>query len=744
MTDDRTDLQLRAGSEWRVWPAAILRGAGFPVDDIAAASSGVWEVLGGTAEDAALLPILEEGAQRARERLRGVLASNAAYLEAITWQNPGVADSAVIPFLKGASSAKRDRQRAELCIKYLQRYTTKNETIGFFGPLTWVPFGVDPVSSAEPGPALLSHRAVLLEGWALDAFASGLSKRLALRRFSPPRLAPFLGFPPGMVRFPFSPPMPIPEEDARLLAACDGKRAPREIADLLGLERAAVEASLDGLASRGMVLWELGVPLSPWPDQALRQTIERYVDDAGARAEALSSLDQLELRRAGVEQAAGDAAALKVAVTALQAFLEQNSEASGEERRGAYAGREPAYEDCRRDVDVHIGADVVARLAGPLELLLQSAAWFVERCVAAYTVAFEEIVAGADEMPFVDFWIQVLQRRLIADTAPEIMTREVAELQRRWAEILTIPADAGARLDLTCDQLRSAVLAAFPRSASPTPRYYAPDVLIAASSPEALRDGRYSLVIGELHPANSLTAIVPMMMYSDVEDVERRLREDHAVSPVRMLLPRGTPTRLAGWVHRVHEFSFPATPDAPLPERGQVFRPGDLTVRRIEGKLVVVASDGHRWDLVDFVEYGLVNLWAVAFRWLPRDTHRPRITIDGVVVARQRWCHRVSELQAFVQGEQAERVLSFARHFRATMPRYVFCVIPGEPKPLFIDFDNVLLVDLAARRIKQAATPGRLEEDVVFTEMLPAADEVWLRDAAGRGYTSELRICVRG
>jgi len=55
-----------------------------------------------------------------------------------------------------------------------------------------------------------------------------------------------------------------------------------------------------------------------------------------------------------------------------------------------------------------------------------------------------------------------------------------------------------------------------------------------------------------------------------------------------------------------------------------------------------------------------------------------------------------------------------------------------------VDLESQVLLRVLARFLKPVAerAPG---EPVLFTEMLPAPDECWLRDAVG-SYTSELRV----
>src|SRR5690349_14334434 len=96
---------------WALWRDFAVRGAGFPVSGL--------EVFGAADES---------------ERLREV-ATDPHFREALTWQNPAALRNAADK-LADVATAKpsKHRQREELVASYWQRYCSKNDTIGFFGP----------------------------------------------------------------------------------------------------------------------------------------------------------------------------------------------------------------------------------------------------------------------------------------------------------------------------------------------------------------------------------------------------------------------------------------------------------------------------------------------------------------------------------------------------------------------------------------------------------------------------------
>ena len=49
---------------------------------------------------------------------------------------------------------------------------------------------------------------------------------------------------------------------------------------------------------------------------------------------------------------------------------------------------------------------------------------------------------------------------------------------------------------------------------------------------------------------------------------------------------------------------------------------------------------------------------------------------------------------------------------------------------------------MLARNVRRAQRHSGDSAPVTVTEMLPSPDQLWLTDAEGRRYTSELRVCA--
>jgi len=68
------------------------------------------------------------------------------------------------------------------------------------------------------------------------------------------------------------------------------------------------------------------------------------------------------------------------------------------------------------------------------------------------------------------------------------------------------------------------------------------------------------------------------------------------------------------------------------------------------------------------------------------------------------------------------------------LPRHVFARVPGEVKPVLVDFDSALLVENLLRMAPAGKTLG-------LSEMRPGPGELWLASPEGC-HTSELRVLL--
>lgn len=741
---------LPIGGGWAFWRTALLRSAGFPEREVlrladerlAAAADALSEGAGGPRLTPEYLQEHRRASDRLSLELRAILASD-RFREAVGWQNHHLLPRLEVIERPGARSRRRRRAEQKVAI-YWQRFTVKNDLVGWFGPCGWARLGGGVALAVRPGPALLATRRAGLECWAVDAVAATLAADPAIKPWLRPRLPPNLYLDGDLLHRPFAPALQLTAADAALLRLCDGVRTAKEVA--LAARRAGrcfTEAEgrqlLTLLEARGLIRWTLEVPLRIWPEEALRAELEA-VADPGVRARALAVLDQLESARDATAAASG-----REVGTALEhldeSFVRLTGRRPTHSAGQAYAGRTLAHLECCRDVDVAVGDALVQALAAPLRLVLASSRWAASELAAAHRAAFaaayRRMGGGAPDLSRFDFMSLLDESAARAEAL-------AAEAARRWQRLLSLPATA-TRFTASARELRDGVLEAFPAggAAWPLGRYHSPDLMVDAESPEAVRAGRYQLVLGELHPAvNSILASVQIRQHSRPDDVAAQLQADLGRPTVLNVIPRGWPRitgRTVPWFGSGPHLRLCAHPEPP--ESGQELPISALLVVEEGGEVVARhRATGQTFDLAELFGLILADAALHRFRLLPPARHTPRVTIDRLVVSRESWCLPADELDFAAGRDEAARFAAarcWAR--RLGLPRFVFVRAPCELKPLFVDLFSPVLVEVLCWMLRGAM---RAQPDMpcTFTEMLPGPDGAWLADSEGNRYASEIRI----
>src|SRR5262249_11913260 len=169
-----------------------------------------------------------------------------------------------------------------------------------------------------------------------------------------------------------------------------------------------------------------------------------------------------------------------------------------------YAARGLVYEECRRDVQVRLGPQVVAPLAAPLTLVLESARWlaadltrrFDERLAEIHDAMFaQDSSAPVDSLPFFQRVFATVFGQAQGESFLAAARREFRE---RWSRVLALdPAVDRSRARRTAAELRPRFDAEFAERGPSwgLVRYISPDLLIAARSEQAFRDGDFQLVL---------------------------------------------------------------------------------------------------------------------------------------------------------------------------------------------------------------------------------------------------------
>jgi Lantibiotic dehydratase, N terminus len=745
---------------WSVWRDVCLRSAGFPADMVLAIcdeelARSADRVL---AEDGSAGPAYDVVYPDAAKRLSRAVAdtyADPAFREAVIWQNPGLAQR-LQDVGVGGSRRSKDRGRELVIASYLQRYCLKNDTIGFFGPVGWASAGASTAGmEVTPGEQLIARRTTYFEVWAIDKVAEVIAAQGRVAGWLRPRRTRSTFLDGNVLHRPHRRPVVLTNAEVAILAACDGSRTISDVLDGAGLPGA--RGLLARLAELGALRLDLEGPMDAWPERLLRDKLE-LVADPDARAAALEPLERMIKARDAVTTADGNPAGLQRALAELAETFEQITGSQSTRRAGAnYAGRTLVYQDAVRDVRVELGDAVNRALAVPLGLVLDSVRWLVSEITDRYRVLFTELLdheiarAGGAPVPLL---------RLLTMSSPylpshggrgvgKLATESVAELQRRWQQVLG-PSESPSRHQVTADEISAKAAECFPWRPAPWSGacQHSPDIMIAAASPDEVERGNFLLVLGEIHV--TLNTLAGRLFVEQHPDPARLIAAERADRGPRRIVSIGTkddtdvtsrtvpPTALTGPGDVYWAAGVPATIDPP--ETDTVLPGAAMTVvRRGDGLVVQVAPSGAELDFFEVIGEVMSGIVVDTFQPVAPAGHRPRITIDRFVLSREQWTFQVGDSAwAFAKDEQERYYLARRWRREHQLPERVFYRVPVEFKPSAADFSSIVLVNLFAKHIRQTEAAGYAEYTV--TEMLPDLDQLWLTDREGHRYSSELRI----
>lgn len=620
------------------------------------------------------------------------VARDEKFREAVTWQNRAAVADGLDSLLRkpdGATDAKT-RKKELLVVRYLQRYCAKNDTIGFFGPVGWAQNPSPPGRGAREargegrfvaGPSLLAARATFFEPWVARVLADSLAA-------DPQWRGEALVWLPGDLRVSgrklITPTATyaLTASDAALLTKLETPRRAKTLP----------RAQLESLAERGIIRWTFSVSISHEPLKRLPVSLA---------VPKLSELADLEAR-----------------------FTELTRHAPKRHEGRTYGGRGLVYEECRRDLSLTLSEAMWARVSRPLSVVLDVARWYSAQLGAQLTRRMN--ARFKKRVPLHVFWAQTAP--LFAGAEPPVVTPTAKLLRKKWNALWQ------GRSEVSTEDAEAFVAKHFKADGPgwPGARHHAPDLLWEAESAEAMLRGEGTPILGELHPGvTPFTTLSVLANAPDRAALERQWHDDFGddgITPIPWEdFARSSQDARLSKRHWHLDVGYEFESDRPAK---RVLRAADFDVVRRSGRLVAVHTKRKlEFDLLRVFERRIKLIAALHFSLGDGLDSGPRRTLGGLVVQRAHW-----KLPRELTGEldDASKRASFrARH---GLPRRVFVRSPEEVKPVYVDFDAPILVEMLARLARQALW-------LSFSEMLPTPDGLWLRDAHGARYVAELR-CI--
>lgn len=647
---------------------------------------------------------------QAEEVLRGIAAA-AEFQEAVFVNSPA-ASARIRSYAAGARSAKIRR----LAIRYLQRFCVKVETGGFYGPINHgqlVPGSPDPVSLEARGDGRAGQRRTLLSYWTAQQIASAWARD--------ERLTGLL----RLYRAARSDAGSDPAPDPALLALATGEHTLESVARKLDVALDTLYAAVLDAQSRGWLWTGIRVPATVGDPLA---ALHALIDDSPLAVRAglpgqlsmvgrlLSDFEQADLP--GRERLLAEASKLIAELTGAQST------------RGAgtfYADRFWYTEEAIGNLGPvtfgqPVAGDLASVLAPALEILASSAVG--EREAEYETV--HQLLASAGGV------IGAEQLLDMPDPEPGDTSVTWPGVQLTGAPQLALTPDDVRDLGLVRDDLDQ------------WPLFCAPDVMLVARDHEQLRGTDWQVVLSEAHHICPPT----QLPFAGFDPEPARVRAE-TWAAIQSLTGKARPL-LQGINRQNKTRDYTPIGHDIIWFDWHGYEPGTRGVRigdcRVDegpdGRPAL--RDAHGCQLALFPEYedaypDMRMLRAVALPGIDKrpvrlSTMTPRITIGRLVYQRQRWDLTAGDLPHWQvpPGSFEEYLAAWRWKAEWKMPDQLFARLPGEEKPMFLDFCSPLSVDTFLR----AATGC---DRLILDEMLPGFDQLWL-EIGGERYCCELRL----
>ncbi|MCQ8773877.1 lantibiotic dehydratase [Streptomyces telluris] len=698
------------------------------------------------------------------------------------------------------------RRMTDLLTMYLQRVATKNETHSHFGPLSVARLApdADGVSWTE-GPL---RRAAFLSHWAGEKLAEAFSRRPEVSEEVRPRRRP-LAFADGadisLYAFETTTGMPgdwrfvavttgtLDPDRLWLWERCDGEHTVAQLraawAARFGASGpdCAFDAALGELTGKDWLVGRWEIPIgSADPLHVLEGHLRRAPSPgAGRPAGTSSDLATVHRLRAQLREFADapDEARAPLLAAMKETFQKVTGTAANRADGMHYADRGILYEEAYSPVgDLRFGQDVADVIGRELSLVYETALLAprlrIRREQEILRRWVEARFGTGVPVPLQHFYASFYADKPALARECEEVDRELADLDREFTALLLrdVADSASGVHEVVVERERIEEL--IDRYPAAPPALCNPDVMLAAADAGAIARGEFLAVVGDCHAVREVlthSSFAPLIEAEAPEvlaEVHSRylslLDEDEELVDLARSHPDKTGAQL---LHPCPDLEvYGLSPKS----RDQVLQPRHLYVTARAGRVELRAhGTGKRLKLLAPLAGGPSirqdplstfafprHFGGIGLRGADHD-HLPRIRCGRIVLHRERWriparafrgwspgVHRANgDAAEFTAGRRLRRDLG--------LPETGFAKIPGEPKPVYVDWRSPLLVRQLFRLARKtgtatgsttgsttgSATGPSTGSTVEFTEMLPSPDQLWL-DIGGQRHTSELRCAV--
>jgi len=756
-----------SGQGWSLSPYMLVRTTGFPFELIEALNCPRTVML---LDANAAMQDIEESFQAEFAALLTQLQRICAaddFREALFLSSPSVFAALRLPSPE-APMRSRERNFLRHLILYLQRLTTKCDTNSFFGPIWWGRIGQERklLAFSAPNQFSIARRYVLWTHWAINTIAQVIAADPDMQEQlevcvahglvlinQQAWLTDFYTTPPQAKE-----PIALSTVEFHLLAQCIESNRALYRADLVK-DDPTRQAAFDRLREQGLLCATIEIPSGlAYPLRWLQASLHSFPDTVRNRwIPLLAALDETR-----VQYQNGDLAIRQQKRAYINMLFESTCKRASTRGEGTfYSDRSLLWEETERDWQhCDLGHPLLADITGDvlpvISILLDIECRRHRLRKAAVSAWFLKAFPGELEVPL-PYMLAIAENDAELHQALQRVEDEVIGYGSELVQWLCQGNLACRHIAIPRDMIRARA-----ESVDLLPCITNPDLMIGAHSVMAANNGEYYLVLGELHTLQDLTVHVSSsIMHPDKAGATAVSARQYArilpgVTIAEPVLEHTDKTKVI-LPHALLQIEFSGramdvVPDGEelLPSQG-VLRAGDLRVRYAGNTLYLTApgrdeiiltrtpvwSPYNRQSVLNIFTLPHCNRFEGQIYSYPSGcTHFPRVTVGRLIIHRETWWMAPQPAWKKVTGYSLDlwqklRLWRTEQH----MPEQVYVRFRDEPKPVFVDFRNPLLIDWFVRKAATANRPA------CVTECLPEAEHLWLQDSRGH-YSCEFRMTM--
>ncbi|MGI6187820.1 MAG: lantibiotic dehydratase [Brevibacillus sp.] len=687
--------------------------------------------------------------ERVREELHTCIA-HPRFREAVFLSNPSFYERGFAYFDQHRADQTRDsrwRQLERQFFTYLQRFTAKNETASFFGPVNYGRIaegegtGTNGLITAQwPDTFALEKRVAFYAFWVLQELAALVAADPALADVVP---LMFRGSSKQVQLEHFSEGMSV-----------------REWAKATGAAVEQTRQEVDRLIANSTLQRIFPIPSSVI--HGLADLIERIgrlqaetEAERGAKERWLSVLRQLQRLQHQFEQ--GDLQERIAILERVETMVSDLTRLAPRRGEGElFRDRTVLYEDTRGNLTICLDRRMVDHLItdlyGPLKIATVYTTLRKERYMKIAMQIYRRMFGNRQAVRFDQFVVAC--HKLLPELADG--AREHGDADDPLEEFLRIfHQSCDAYLAGHSPTLISPEFAAFLHKMKDDDLYLtSPDLLVMFDSGAKGGATAPTFVLGELHHGITMEGWM-LSFHSDADRVREEIRQEivrhlaivqerskRKILPANLIFNRKmktAPQEYPGVMVEVSGYASTRRPDATFGLKDLVVRvDGDELVLTLRGDDRAIRFYPPAFGFTEqaYVPFALFSFPIVQMPTYRREGFTPRIETGHLVVQRAQWTLSTEDLQTVIRAKEPFSAYVAVQKVRRqySLPRHVFLRVPSEQKPVYLDLENPYAVELLQH------LAGK-NETVTFSEMLPAPDQLWLRDRHGT-YCSELRTLL--